>query len=156
MIVNSARRLALALGLVCMIGSIPGCADYSNRKVDITTIEDDAVLTPDTPIILPLNSQNQVKLYDHWYEIYGDAAQVDEFLARRARRYKALYVEHGIEREKKMVNGECILVYPVEVIIEPQARARTGAVSRLTRMCNEHGFYNVRVRREGELDTTRG
>jgi hypothetical protein len=79
---------------------------------------------------------------------------VDEYLSRKARRYKALYVEHGIEREKHRVNGECILVFPTEVIIEPQVRTKAGAISRLTRMCRDHGFFKVTIQREGEERTS--
>jgi hypothetical protein len=149
------RGLVLCIAVLCLPAAVPGCTEHAGKKIDVMLVEDDTLLTPDTPIILPLNAQNQVKLYDHWYDIYTETAQVDEFLSRKARRYKAMYAEFGIERERRRVGGECILVFPVDVIIEPQPRTKVGAISRLNRMCREHGFYKVSVQREWEDEATR-
>jgi hypothetical protein len=139
--------LFVILGVAVMLA---GCGDRSAGQVDITTIVDNTPVTPDQPIILQLNTKGQVKLYDRWFDLYSDAAQIDEFLHRKSVQYRQMLRDYGLTMEKKMVRGECILVLPVDVIIEPEFRTKVGYISRLTRLCTDNGFQKVQIRREGE------
>jgi len=142
-----AWRLAATLGVILATGFLSGCGHP--RKPDITAIEDQTFLTPDTPMVIPLRAKHQINLYGSWYDLYDDATQVDLFLTRQAQRYKAMFEEYGMELSQRKVRGQVVDVLPAEVFIEPAPGTKMGSISRLQRLCNDHGFYRVTIRREG-------
>ena len=144
------RRLLLVLLLSLL--ATAGCTDRTTRG-ETALIEDATPVTPDEPLVLALNSRSQVKLANRWFDLYSDQAMIDDYLGRKAQQYRQMHKDYGIPREKKMIRGECVLVFPVEVIIEPELRTKMGSILRLTRMCNDHGFMKVQMRREGDEST---
>jgi hypothetical protein len=143
----SAWRLAATLGVIMVTVFLAGCGHQ--RKPDVASIEDQTFLTPDTPMVIPLRAKHEINLYGRWYDLYDDAAQVDLFLTRQAQRYKAMFEEYGVELGQRKVRGQVVDVLPAEVFIEPAPGTKMGSISRLQRLCNDHGFYRVTIRREG-------
>jgi hypothetical protein len=146
----SFRNTCILSGLIAL-SALSGC-DRRGGKVDIASIQDTTLITPETTIVLPISSRQEVKLYDHWYDIYSDANQIEEYLSRQAARYQAMYEEYGVPVAKRLVRQQPVSILPTQVVIEPEAGAKMGSISRLTRVCREHGFYNVTVRRAGDAN----
>jgi hypothetical protein len=127
--------------LVGLIGlPLAGCVQTEDPLHDA-----EGYLSPDTPLVLQMDGKSRVKLKNRWYDIYGRAATIQEFLNRKAQRYKLYFQESGQELPKVKSSGGKIIdgIPRVNVIIDAPPGTKAGVIFRLQRMIHNAGFINV-------------
>lgn len=137
------RRHALTL-LVLL--TLAGCQNAMQPLA-----EDDTPVTPDTPLAFKLDGKNRVFIKDRWVELFSEHNVVVEYVKNRQERYQQMFDQYEIGLPRYRYGSKMLPYFPVEVIVEIDSKARSGAVSSLRRVCREHGFVNFTVKLiEGE------
>lgn len=108
--------------------------------------EDDSPVTPETPLHFKLDAKNRVYIKDRWVELFSEHTQLVEYLKNRQEHYQHAFDQFEIGLRRVQRRSKVTSLYPVEVIIEVEAKTRSGAISALKRVCREHGFVTFTIK----------
>lgn len=132
------RRKVLSVVLIVVVA---GCA-----RTDYGRLEEGVYLDIDTPLEFRLNAKNQVWLKDRWHDLFGQQAHLRSYLQTCSTTLQERFAAREIPLAKRRLAGREVTLLPVPVIVEVDAKTKSGALSAFRRVCREYGFVDVVVK----------
>jgi hypothetical protein len=138
-------RSFFALGLAVLI--LAGCGPQQASEED----REYAPLFQDDPLYFRLNAKSEVHLHDRWINVFNEQGTIRNYLRKQAERYTTYFENEGKNLTPCPDATKAKVVFPTEVIIEPEPKTKAGTVLCIQRLCKEYGFFRFTIK-QPEVD----
>lgn len=134
----------IALGVVVLV--ITGCTRPQAERED-----DYGPLFQDDPLYFRLNAKSEVQLNNRWVNVFNEQGTVRNYLRKQAERYQQYFENEGVNLQPCPDARQANVIFPTEVIIEPEPKTKAGTVLCIQRLCKEYGFFRFTIK-QPEVD----
>jgi hypothetical protein len=133
-------RLGFGIGCLFLL-ALAGCAQQQASDEG----EYDQ-LFQDDPLHFKLNAKSEVFLHNRWVNVFNEQGTLRNHLRKEAERYQQYFENEGTALQSSPESRQAKVIFPTEVVIEPEPKTKAGTVLCIQRLCKEYGFFKFTIK----------